>query len=180
MHSVEIDGALCKLAVGDITKQDVDAIVNAANKRLSPGGGVSGAIHRAAGPGLWDECKKIGGCRTGEAKITKGQDLLAKYVIHTVGPVYSGKESDAVFLSSCYRSCFRLADKYNISSIAFPAISTGIFGYPLDEAAMISLREVLNFLKNPSSIKLVRFVLFSNDTFQAYEKAFYVIFKDKT
>ena len=168
---VEIKGAVLELVVGDITKQSTDAIVNAANKRLAPGGGVAGAIHRAAGPGLWEECKKLGGCRTGEAKLTKGYDLPAPYVIHTVGPIYSGKKEDVKLLTSCYRSCLRLANSHHLASVAFPALSTGVFGYPLDKAAAIALQTVMDILRSPLSVKLVRFVLNDEHAFQVHETA---------
>ena len=168
---VEIKGVVLELVVGDITKQTTDAIVNAANKRLAPGGGVAGAIHRAAGPGLWEEGKKLGGCQSGEAKLTRGYDLPAPYVIHTVGPIYSGKKEDARLLTSCYRSCLHLANCHHLASLAFPALSTGIFGYPLDKAAAIALQTVIDILRPPLSVKLVRFVLYDKHAFQAHETA---------
>lgn len=125
--------------IGDITRLDVDAIVNAANKTLLGGGGVDGAIHRAAGPLLLEECKKLNGCQTSEAKITKGYNLIARHVIHTVGPVYSGKKSDAVNLANCYLNSLNLARENKIHSIAFPAISTGVYGYPKKDAAKIAI-----------------------------------------
>jgi len=157
-----------QLVTGDITKQHTDAIVNAANKRLAPGGGVAGAIHRAAGPGLWEECQRLGGCRTGEAKLTAGHALPAKYVIHTVGPVYHGRPRDAEDLRACYRSSLTLADDTGITSIAFPAISTGAFGYPLQEAAAISLATVKAYLEQGTGLTLVRFVLYSQSTYDVY------------
>ena len=160
---VKIGDSILEIVVGDITKQEVDAIVNAANNRLTPGGGVSGAIHRAAGPDLWKECKTLGGCKTGEAKITKGYNLPASYVIHTVGPVYSGSPSDAEKLASCYKSSLELARRYNLRSIAFPAISTGVYGYPMREAAKVALSTIIDELRNTSTPMLVRFVLFSEE-----------------
>lgn len=133
------------LVKGDITQQKVEAIVNADNKTLLGGGGVDGAIHYAAGPKLLEECKKLNGCNTGEAKITKGYNLPAKFVIHTVGPIY-GKEKK--LLSSCYKNCLILAKKHKIKTIAFPAISTGVYDYPKKEAAEIAIATIKNFVKN--------------------------------
>lgn len=138
---------------------------------MAPGGGVAGAIHRAAGPGLWEECKRLGGCRTGEAKLTSGHALKAKYVIHTVGPVYRGTPRDAEDLRACYRNSLTLADDTGITSIAFPAISTGAFGYPLEEAAEISLSAVKEYLEQGTGLQLVRFVLYSQSTYAAYRDA---------
>jgi len=157
------------LIQGDITMQDTDAIVNAANNALSPGGGVSGAIHRAAGPGLWDECKKLGGCNTGEAKITKGYNLAARHVIHTVGPVYSGKPQDSIDLANCYRNCLELAEKNNLKSISFPSISTGIFGYPVKEAAEVAIETMSKFLEKNTLPELVQMVLFSESDFYTHK-----------
>ncbi|HOB86989.1 MAG TPA: O-acetyl-ADP-ribose deacetylase [Bacillota bacterium] len=167
-----IGQAVLEIVRGDITQQDTEAIVNAANKQLAPGGGVAGAIHRAAGPELWEECRKLGGCETGEAKISGGYRLKAKHVIHTVGPIYSGSAQDPVLLASCYRNSLELAAKHGIESISFPAISTGIFGYPIQEAAEVSLKAVRDFLQgNPGPVKLVRFVLFSEKDFDVYRAA---------
>lgn len=171
MEELIIGQTTLQLVTGDITSQNTDAIVNAANKRLAPGGGVAGAIHRAAGPGLWEECKRLGGCRTGEAKLTSGHALKAKYVIHTVGPVYSGIPRDAEDLRACHRNSLKLADETGITSIAFPAISTGAFGYPLEEAAEISLSTVIEYLEKGTGLKLVRFVLYSQRTYDVYRDA---------
>jgi len=168
---LKIGDSFFELTHGDITKQDTDTIVNAANKRLTPGGGVSGAIHRAAGPNLWNECKKIGGCKTGEAKITKGYNLPASYVIHTVGPVYSGSSDNPIKLASCYKECLNLAEKNNLKSISFPAISTGIYGYPIEEAAKIAFKTILNWLKQNQNIRLVRFVIYDSEDLDIHMKA---------
>ena len=136
-----------KFHVGDITKLSVDAIVNAANSSLLGGGGVDGAIHRAAGIGLLNECRTLGGCRTGEAKITGGYNLPAKHVIHTVGPIYSGSEQDPVDLSNCYRNSLDVAKANGLHSIAFPGISTGVYGYPKEEASEIALRTVKEWIE---------------------------------
>ena len=171
MKKIKIGESFLEMTVGDITKQDTDAIVNAANERLAPGGGVAGAIHRAAGPALWEECKKLKGCETGEAKITKGYDLPAPYVIHTVGPIYSGSPEGPEKLASCYRKSLRLAKENKIKSISFPALSTGYFGYPLEEAAKIALDTVVDELKKTPKISLVRFVLYDTKALEVHEKA---------
>lgn len=156
---------------GDITRQDTEAIVNAANRKLEPGGGVSGAIHRAAGPSLWGECQMLSGCATGEAKITSGYHLNAKHVIHTVGPVYSGSEQDAALLRQSYQSSLRLALEQSLKSISFPSISTGVFGYPVREAARTAIQAVRDFLVDSPDLELVRFVLFSQSDLMIYIKA---------
>lgn len=166
-----IGNSTLELIRGNIVEQDVDVIVNAANETLAPGGGVSGAIHRAAGPELAEECARIGGCPTGEARITAGYRLKARHVIHAVGPRYSGSPRDAELLASAYRSSLLLAAQHGLQSIAFPSISTGIYGYPLDEAAPIALATCRDVLQNHPEIALVRFVLFDEETFRSYERA---------
>ena len=157
---------------GDITKQAVDAIVNAANTTLLGGGGVDGAIHRAAGPELLDECRKLGGCATGEAKITKGFRLLAKWVLHTVGPVWrDGRHGEADLLASCYRSCFALANQHSVRTIAFPSISTGAYGFPMDRAARIAVRETKAFLELNPSVEKVRLVCFGKGATEVHSQA---------
>ena len=155
---------------GDITTLELDAIVNAANTTLLGGGGVDGAIHRAAGPELLNECRKIGGCPTGEARMTKAYNLPAKYVIHTVGPVYHGKDNDRRLLSLCYKNSLDLAVKNNIGSIAFPAISCGVYGYPVKDACRIAMDTTFQFLENNSTLKKVVFILFSADTYNVYKE----------
>jgi O-acetyl-ADP-ribose deacetylase (regulator of RNase III) len=154
---------------GDITKLDVDAIVNAANKSLLGGGGVDGAIHRTAGPGLLEECRKLNGCETGQAKITEGYNLPAKFVIHTVGPVYSGKPEDATLLSNCYKNSLKLALQKELTTIAFPAISCGVYGYPIKEASQIAINTTLEVLKQNASSLKVYFVLFSDSDLEIYQ-----------
>ena len=154
---------------GDITNLDVDAIVNAANKSLLGGGGVDGAIHRAAGPGLLEECRTLGGCPTGEARITKGYNLAARYVIHTVGPVYSSKPQDKILLTGCYRNSLQLAVDNNAASIAFPAISCGVYGYPIEDACKIAVDTTCDFLRNNRSIAKVIFMLFSPGDLKVYQ-----------
>ncbi len=153
---------------GDITQLNVDAIVNAANKSLLGGGGVDGAIHRAAGPKLLEECKSIGGCQTGEARITSGYNLPARYVIHTVGPVYSGSPKDADLLAMCYENSLRLAEKYDVKTIAFPAISCGVYGYPIEDACKIAIDITCRLLKEIKSIEKVVFILFSKEYRKIY------------
>ena len=157
---------------GDITKQMVDAIVNAANATLLGGGGVDGAIHRAAGPELLEECRKLGGCATGQAKITKGYRLPAKWVIHTVGPVWHGGDrNEDELLASCYRSCFALAQQHGMRTTAFPSISTGAYGFPMDRAARIAVRETRKFLEKNSSIEKVLLVCFGQSAREIHAQA---------
>ena len=177
---IKVGEARLELVEGDITQQDTEAIVNAANRSLLGGGGVDGAIHRAAGPELLAECRTLGGCETGQAKITKGYRLKARWVIHTVGPVYhtEGKRA-AELLASCYRKSLELASAKNLRSVAFPSISTGAYGYPLHEAAPIALKTVIDYLKDHPGIQVVRFVLFGKEAYQAYEKALREITAEK-
>ena len=167
----KINKSVLSLTEGDITKQDTDAIVNAANKSLGGGGGVDGAIHKAAGPKILEECIKIGGCETGEAVITSGGNLKAKYVIHTVGPIYKdGLHNEPKLLGNAYRNCLKLASSKGIKSLAFPSISTGAYGYPLEEAAEIALNAAITYLKDHTDIELIRFVLFGQRALEVYEK----------
>lgn len=160
-----------EIAKGDITKLKVDAIVNAANSTLLGGGGVDGAIHSAAGPRLLDECKELNGCKTGEAKITKGYNLPAKFVIHTVGPVWSGGNNDEdEQLKNCYINSLILAKQNQIKTLAFPAISTGVYRFPLDRAAKIAISTVKDFLSNDDSLEKVVFICFDENTETIYKK----------
>ncbi len=174
----KINSTILSLIKGDITNEETDAIVNAANSRLAGGGGVDGAIHRAGGPKIMEECRKIGSCPTGGAVITTGGNLKAKYVIHTVGPVYrDGKNREAELLSSAYRKSLELAVSKGIKSIAFPSISTGAYGYPIDEAAEIALKTVIDFIqtkvgaRHAVPLQIIRFVLFSERDLKVYEGA---------
>ena len=154
---------------GDITQLRVDAIVNAANSSLLGGGGVDGAIHRAAGPELLAECRTMGGCPTGEARITAGYDLAARHVIHTVGPVYSGESRDKELLSACYHNSLKLAVENGVASIAFPAISCGVYGYPIEEACRVAVDTTCDFLQKDMSLVKVIFMLFSSDHLKIYQ-----------
>ena len=161
-----------KIIKGDITQLKVDAIVNEANPTLLGGGGLNGAIHQAAGPNMLEECKKLGGCTVGHAKISKGHRLPAKYVIHTVGPVWrGGVKGEPQLLCSCYHECLNIALEYGLKSIAFPAISCGIYGYPISQAATIAIKETANFLELHSEIESVAFVCFDDTVYEAYHQA---------
>jgi O-acetyl-ADP-ribose deacetylase (regulator of RNase III) len=169
---VTINKSVLELVQGDITQQDTDAIVNAANQSLLGGGGVDGAIHRAAGPELLAECRTLGGCATGDAKISRGYNLKARHVIHTVGPVYRRQNQEVRdLLASAYRRSLEVACEKGLRSVAFPSISTGAYGYPVNEAAPVALSTVIAFVKEHPEIELVRFVLFSKDIFEAYKQS---------
>jgi len=167
----KVGNSVLELVLGDIILQETDAIVNAANSQLAPGGGVSGAIHHGAGPQLWDECETLGICSTSEAKITKGYNLNADYVIHTVGPVYAGRVSDPENLKNSYQNSLDLASKKNLKSISFPSISTGVFGYPVKEASYIALKAIIGWIKQHPAIELVRMVLHSEEDYSIYKSA---------
>ena len=157
---------------GDITKIDTDAIVNAANTSLLGGGGVDGAIHKVAGPELLSECRTLHGCKTGEAKITKGYRLSAKFVIHTPGPIWQGGNfNEETLLSNCYKNCLLLAEKNNLCSVAFPSISTGVYHFPVNLAAAIAIKEILLFLSEHPKLQKIDMVCFDPHTKEAYEKA---------
>lgn len=176
---IKINSTTLSLIRGDITQEETEAIVNAANSRLAGGGGVDGAIHRAGGPKIMEECRKIGGCPTGSAVITTGGNLKARYVIHTVGPVYrDGKNREAELLSSAYRKSLELAASKGLKSIAFPSISTGAYGYPINEASEIALNTVLEFIKTTvAPLQIIRFVLFSDKDLKVYEETLRSIIK---
>jgi O-acetyl-ADP-ribose deacetylase (regulator of RNase III) len=171
MMKVTIGSSVLELVQGDITKQDTEAIANAANSGLRGGGGVDGAIHRAGGPSIMEECRRIGGCPTGHAVLTTGGNLKAKYVIHAVGPIYrGGNRNEEELLKSAYQSCLKIASEKGIKSIAFPSISTGVYGYPIDKASRIALTTIWDYLLKHPEIELVRFVLFGDTNYRAYEK----------
>jgi O-acetyl-ADP-ribose deacetylase len=177
--------ATLEMIQADITKVKADAIVNAANSSLLGGGGVDGAIHRVGGTEILEECKKIrakqGGCKTGEAVITTAGRLPAKYVIHTVGPVWQGgRANEAELLASCYRKSLELALQHEVKTIVFPSISTGIYGYPIEEASRIALREVSSFVEDNGGLERIIFVCFSNADLQMYQKTYQELMTNRT
>jgi O-acetyl-ADP-ribose deacetylase (regulator of RNase III) len=171
MATRTINGVTLALMRGNIVEVQADAIVNAANSGLRGGGGVDGAIHRAGGPSIMEECRKIGGCPTGEAVVTTAGRLAAKYVFHAVGPIYSGSLDDERLLASAYQSCLNLAEQHQIKSISFPSLSTGIYGYPLELAAPIALRTIIEHLKKPTCLQQVLMVLFGESAYKVHEQA---------
>lgn len=176
---ITVMSAAIELLQGDITQIAADAVVNAANSRLAGGGGVDGAIHRAGGPAIMAECRKIGSCPTGTAVITTAGRLQARHVIHTVGPVYrSGTHGEPELLANAYRACLQLADSNGVHTIAFPSISTGVYGYPIEKAAPIALQTVMRHLQEPSSLELVMFVLFSAADYAVYAETLAVLTKE--
>ena len=168
---MKINHSMLELTQADITTLDVDAIVNAANNSLLGGGGVDGAIHRAAGPQLLAECRTLGGCETGEAKITQGHRLKARHVIHTVGPIYSGTPRDAELLAAAVRNSLRVATEHGLKSIAFPAISTGVYGYPMAEAAHVILSTIINYLHDKTSLERVIVCLYDRRAFDIFQSS---------
>lgn len=168
---LEVNGCLIELVRGNIVDEDTDAIVNAANTRLAGGSGVDGAIHSAGGPAIMGECRKIGSCPTGEAVITTGGMLKARYVIHTVGPIYmGGSHNESALLASAYRKSLELALSKGLKSVSFPSISTGAYSYPKKEAAAIAVKTILTFVRSHSGLTLVRFVLFSDADLKIYSE----------
>jgi len=171
MSTHTINNVTLELRQGDIVKVQADAIVNAANRWLAGGGGVDGAIHRAGGPEIMVECQKIGGCPTGSAVATTAGKLNAKHVFHAVGPIYSGSNEDEQLLRSAYQICLDLAEQHQLESIAFPSLSTGVYGYPLELAAPIALKTIIEHIKKPTSLKQVTFVLYGDNAYKAFESA---------
>lgn len=170
--SIKVNGTTISLIKGDITLEETDAIVNAANSDLAGGGGVDGAIHRAGGPAIMEECRKIGGCPTGSAVISTGGKLKARHVIHTVGPIYNdGAHGEPDLLRSAYRSSLALALEKGLKSISFPSISTGAYGYPVEEASGIAISTAIDFIRQNKGFDLVRFVLFSDNDLRTYSRA---------
>ena len=171
MSTRTINGVTLELIQGNIVEAQVDAIVNAANSGLRGGGGVDGAIYRAGGPSIMEECRKIGGCPTGSAVSTTAGRLPAKYIFHAVGPIYSGSRDDERLLTSAYQSCLNLAEQHQVKSIAFPSLSTGIYGYPLELAAPIALRTIIEHIRKPTSLQQVMMVLFGESAYKVHEQA---------
>ena len=171
MSTHTINGVTLALLRGNIVEVQVDAIVNAANSGLRGGGGVDGAIHHAGGPSIMEECRKIGGCPTGSAVATTAGRLPAKYIFHAVGPIYSGSRDDERLLTSAYQSCLNLAEQYQVKSIAFPSLSTGIYGYPLELAAPIALRTIIEHIQKPTNLQQVLIVLFGESAYKVHEQA---------
>ena len=166
----EVNGVTVEIVEGDITSQDdMDAVVNAANAELTRGGGVAGAIHQAAGPGLAEESRPLAPIQPGEAVITGGHELPNRHVIHVLGPVYGSDKPEDELLARCYRNALSLAEEHDVESVAFPSISTGAFGYPVEEAAEVALRTVLESAENLQSVRRIRFVLYGEENFEAYE-----------
>src|SRR6266699_388164 len=171
MATRTINGVTLALMRGNIVEVQADAIVNAANSGLRGGGGVDGAIHRAGGPSIMEECRKIGGCPTGEAVVTPAGRLPAKYVFHAVGPIYNGSLDDQRLLASAYQSCLNLAEKHQVKCIAFPSLSKGIYGYPLELAAPVALSTIINHIQKLTSLERVMVVLYGQEAFQVFERA---------
>jgi O-acetyl-ADP-ribose deacetylase (regulator of RNase III) len=166
-----VHGVVLALQEGDITRVQAEAIVNAANAALAGGGGVDGAIHRAAGPSIMAECRKIGGCPTGSAVATSAGNLPAKYIFHAVGPIYDGRPEDKSLLRSAYQSCLDLAEQHQVRSIVFPSLSTGVYGYPLTLAAPVALQTVIEHVRKPTSLQQVIFALFGSSSYKAFADA---------
>jgi len=171
MATRTINGVMLALIRGNIVEVPADAIVNAANSGLRGGGGVDGAIHRAGGPSIMEDCRKVGGCPTGGAVVTTAGKLPAKYVFHAVGPIYGGSPDDERLLASAYQSCLNLAEKYQVKSISFPSLSTGIYGYPLELAAPVALHTIIEHVKKPTCLQQVLMVLFGEHAYRVHEKA---------
>lgn len=168
------------ILVGDITKSDAEAIVNAANCTLLGGSGVDGAIHRAAGRSLLAECRTLGGCETGQAKLTKGYQLPARYVLHTPGPIWrGGDQGEAALLASCYRSCLQLAEEHGIETVDFPSISTGVYGYPMAQAASVALKAIMDFLRDHELPRRVRMVCHTEGAAEVYRQMYNMLYAEE-
>ncbi|MCD6080890.1 MAG: macro domain-containing protein [Candidatus Omnitrophica bacterium] len=178
---IKINNMMIECRQGDITSQpDIEVIVNSANAHLAPGGGVAGAIHRKAGLQLYEECKKYAPISTGQAVITRGYNLPNKYVIHTLGPVYTREKNPAKKLALCYKNCLRLAEKNSLESIAFPAISAGIFGYPIEEAARVAIKAVLKEVPKLKKLKLICFVLYDDKSYKIFQEVLKEVIQNKS